>query len=275
MLYLTYTLDILILFAVPIALGIFLVRKYDLEGRWWWMGAMVYIVSQVIQQPLQNYVFNPYLNKLSYSGSVPSLEVLIFGGLVLGLSAGLVEELLRYAMFRWWSKDARSFESGLLLGTGHGGAASIALAFLVLYNFVNMAMVRHLDLTTLAPSGQAQIMQAQVTAFWSATWFYTFREAIGQIFMISIQICLAIMVLQTFIRKQWFWVLLAIGFHALVEAARVIVLNLSNEYLMNAVLGIFAVISVVIILALRHRRVLLDIHSGALSQDALPDQSGR
>ncbi len=158
-------------------------------------------------------------------------------------------------MYRWWAKDARSFESGLLLGTGHGGAASIILAFLVLYNFVNMAMVRNLDLTTLAPADQVQIMQTQIAAFWSAPWYYTLREAIGQIFMLSIQICLALMVLQSFIRRKAFWVLLAIGFHLLVEAARVIALNLSNEYLMNAVLGIFAVFSIIIILALRHPRL--------------------
>ena len=273
MLYITYTLDILLMIAIPIALGIFLVRKYDLEGRWWWIGAVVYIVSQIILQPLENYVINPYLNGLSYSSNLPSIEVLIFGGLVLGFCAGVCEELLRYAMLRWWAKDARSFESSLLLGTGQGGAASIALACVVLYNFVNMALFRNRDLTTLVPADQVQTFQSLLTAFWSAPWYYTLREAIGQIFLLSIEICLAVMVLQTFVRKQWYWVALAIGFHSLVEFARVIVLNLSsNEYVMNAVLGVFAICSVLIIFALRGKAIAPIAQSSVLGQVSPPGQ---
>ena len=266
MLYLTYLLDILILFAMPILLGIFLVRKYDLEGRWWWIGAIVYILSQVILLPLENYVINPFLNNLSYSGSLPSIQVLFFGGLVLGLCAGLSEELLRYAMFRWWVKDARSFKSSLLLGTGHGGAGSIFLAIIVLYNFANMAIYRNADLIALVPADQAQMLQAQIAAFWSAPWYYTLREAIGQIFMLMIQINLAVIMLQTFIRKRWYWVLLAISFHTVVEAARVIALNLSSEYLMYAVLGVFAIISAIIILSLRSYKAHDYTPSGKLGQ---------
>jgi len=266
MLYLTYTLNILLLFAMPIALGIFLVRKFYLEGRWWWIGAVVYILSQIFLIPLENYLVNPFLNNLSFSGKLPSIEVLLFGGLVLGLCAGIFEELLRYSMFRWWTKDARSFESGLLLGTGSGGAASIFLAFLVIYNFVNMAMIRNQDLSTLVPADQVQILQAQLSAFWSAPWYATFREALGQLFMLSIEICLAVMVLQAFVRKQWYWVPLAIGFHTLVEAARVITVNLSNEVLMYTVQGFFAIISLLIILALRHPKAADSFSAGASGQ---------
>ena len=83
--------------------------------------------------------------------------------------------------------------------------------------------------------------------------------------MLSIEICLAVMVLQTFIRKQWYWVLLAIGFHSLVESARVIALNLSsNEYVMNGVLGVFAICSILIIFALRSRKPASTAASGVL-----------
>jgi uncharacterized membrane protein YhfC len=259
--------------AIPIALGIFLVRKFDLEGRWWWIGAIVYIISQIILLPLENYVINPYLNNLSYSSNLPSVGVLIFGGLVLGLSSGVCEELLRYAMFRWWTKDARTFESSLLLGTGHGGAASIALACVVFYNFVNMAFFRNKDLTTQVPADQVQMFQSLLSAFWSAPWYYTLREAIGQICMLTIEISLAVMVLQTFIRKQWYWVLLAICFHSLVESARVIAMNLSsNEFVINGVLGVFAICSVVIILALREPKASTNPSSGVLSKATSPGQ---
>jgi uncharacterized membrane protein YhfC len=272
MLYIAYTLNILLLFAIPIALGIFLVRKFYLEGRWWWIGAIVYFFSQIIVQPLQNYVINPYLNGLSYSGVLPSVEILILGGLGLGLSVSVCEELLRYVMMRWWAKDARSFESGVLLGAGHGGAASIILAGLVIYNFVNMIFYRNMDLPTLVPVGQLQMVQSQIAAFWSVPWYYAIREAIGQIFMLSIQICLSVMVLQCFVRKQWYWILLAIGFHSTVETARVITLNLSNEYLMYAVLGIFAIFSGIITFALRQPKPSEIASEYLTNQTNRPDQ---
>jgi uncharacterized membrane protein YhfC len=275
MLYLTYMLNILLLFGIPIVMGIFLVRKFDLEGRWWWTGAIVYIISQIIALPLQNYAINPYLNNLSTSGRLPSMEVLILGGVLLGLTAGVFEELLRYAMFRWWTKDARSFESGVLLGVGHGGAGSIILAFLVLYNFIYMAAIRNMDLTTLVSADQVQLLQTQISAFWSAPWYYAFREAIGQIFMLVIHVCLAVMVLQTFIRNKWYWVLFAIGFHTLVEAARVISFNLSNEYLMTAVLGLFAIFSVMIVLDLRHPKASERISAVGFDQNTVSDKTGK
>jgi uncharacterized membrane protein YhfC len=269
MLLITYSLNILLLCIIPIALGIFLVRKFDLEGRWWWIGAVVYILSQALLIPLENYVINPYLNYLSYSGILPSMQVLIFGGLVLGLSAGLCEELLRYVMYRKWAKDARSFESSLLLGTGHGGAGSIFLALMVFYNFGNMVLYRNTDMIALVPADQGQMIQTQIAAFWSAPWYYTLREAVGQVFMLTIQISLAVIVLQTFIRKEWYWVLLAVSFHTIVEAARVITLNLLSEYMMYAVLGAFAIISVLIIISLSRYKA-----SGNLSSDISSQANG-
>ena len=274
MLYITNVVDILLLFTIPIALGVFLVRKYDLEGRWWWIGAVVYVLSQIILLPLQNYLINPYLNALSLSGALPSINVLILGGASLGVLAGVCEELIRYAAFRWWARDARSIASGLLLGIGSSGAASIILAFLVIYNFINMVIFRNVDLTTIAPADQVQSLQSQITAFWSTPWYYTFRESIGQLFMLVIEICLTLMVMQTFVRRQWYWVPLAIVFHVLIEASRVITLNLSNQNLMNSVLGVFAIFSCIIIFALHRLRTSTSLPSGVPGKTSAADING-
>jgi uncharacterized membrane protein YhfC len=250
MLYITYIVDILLLFIVPISLGIYLVKKRYLEGRWWWIAAFIYILSQILILPLQNYLINPYLNGLSYSGNLPSMSILIFGGILQGLSIGVIEETLRFCMFKWWTKDARTFESGLLLGAGHAGAGSIILGFLVLYNFVNMAYVRNIDLQSYFSAEQIQYVQTQISAFWSAPWYYTLREAIGQIFMLVVNISLAIMLLQVFLRKQWQWMMFAILFHTAIEATRVITLNLANDFAANIIMGVYAIIGVLIILVI-------------------------
>jgi uncharacterized membrane protein YhfC len=114
-----------------------------------------------------------------------------------------------------------------------------------------MIAVRNMDISTLVPADQLVTVQAQINAFWSAPWYYTIREAVDQFFTIPIQICFAVLVLQTFIRKHWYWVLLAIGFHTLVEATKVVAQNLLNAYLTELIIGAFAILSVVIIFALR------------------------
>jgi len=133
-----YGIKILLLSVIPIGSGIYLTRKFDREGKRWWIGAIVFAVTQVILLPLQNYVIAPYLYSLNNSGILPSIPLLLFGGLTLGLSVGVCEEVLRYAMYRWWTKDARSFDSGLLLGAGAGGAASLFLAFQVRKHLKNL-----------------------------------------------------------------------------------------------------------------------------------------
>jgi uncharacterized membrane protein YhfC len=137
-----------------------------------------------------------------------------------------------------------------------------------------MALFRGKDLTTLVPADQVQAFQSLLAAYWSAPWYYTLREAIGQIFLMTIEISLAVMVLQTFTRKQWYWVVLAIGFHSLVESARVIALNLSsNEYVMTGVLGVFAICGVAIIYALHNPNKAQVPPSGVLSQAPSPGQT--
>jgi uncharacterized membrane protein YhfC len=133
-----------------------------------------------------------------------------------------------------------------------------------------MVIFRNKDLTALVPADQAHMLQTQIAAFWSAPWYYTLREAIEQIFVLTIQVSLAVMILQTFIRKQWFWVLLAISFHTMVEAARIIVLNLSNETFMNGVLGIFAILSVLLILKLRPKKNT-DVNSSSILEPSMKD----
>jgi uncharacterized membrane protein YhfC len=250
-LYVTYALDGLLMIAMPIALGIYLVRHFDLEGRYWWIGAAVLVLSQIVLLTFNYYLVNPFLKNLSDSAVLPSYAVLVVGALALGLSTGLWEELLRYGMFRWWARTARSWEGGLLVGTGFGGAESILLGLLVLYNFINMAIVRNLDLSTLLPADQLSAAQAQVNAFWSAPWFSTLLDAVRSLFTIPVQICFTIIVLQTFVRKQWYWVGLAVVFHTLFEAATVVAQNLLNPYLIDAAIGVFGVLGVVIIFALR------------------------
>jgi len=141
-----------------------------------------------------------------------------FFAVVGGLSAGLCEEGARYAMYRWWARDARSWSKALLLGCGHGGAESILFGLLALLSLLNLWTVRGLDLSTLVPAEQLAAAQAQVDAYWGMPWYQALLGAVERALTIPVQIGFSVLVLQVFIRRQLRWLFLAIAWHAAIDA---------------------------------------------------------
>jgi uncharacterized membrane protein YhfC len=111
--------------------------------------------------------------------------------------------------------------------------------------------MRNVDLSTLYTGNTLVQAQAQVNAYWSATWYDSLLGAVERMFTVVIQISLSVLVLQAFIRKQAGWVIVAIIYHAIVDAAALVVLQLTNAYWVEALVGVFALISLAIIFSLR------------------------
>lgn len=239
----------LLMIAMPVGLAIYLTRHWKLGWGLWFIGAATFILSQVGHIPF-NAAAGAILNKTSMVDWPTSYQT-IFNAVFLGLSAGLFEEFFRYGMFRWWAKDARSWKKGILAGAGHGGAEAIILGVLVLVAFMQLTAYRSIDLSTVVPAAQLDAAQAQVTAYWSATWYASLLGAVERFFTIPVQIALSVIVLQSFTRKQWFWVWLAVLYHAFIDASTVYLLKPLGVFWTEALIGGFAALSVIIIFALR------------------------
>lgn len=248
-LFWAHLLNGLLMIAMPIGLAIYLTRRWKLGWGLWFIGAGTFILSQVGHIPF-NSAAGALLNRTAMvNWSKPNQ--LIFNAIFLGLSAGLFEELFRYGMFRWWAKDARSWRKGVLAGAGHGGGEAIILGILVLYSFMQLAAYRNVDLATIVPAAQLEVAQGQITTYWSATWYASLLGALERFFTIPVQIAFSVIVMQTFTRKQWFWVWLAVLYHALIDASVVYLLQPLGMYGVEALAGGFAVLSVIIIFSLR------------------------
>ena len=235
--------------AMPIVLAIYLTRRWKLGWGLWFIGAATFILSQIGHIPF-NAAVGAILNKTSMV-DWPKSSQIIFNAVFAGLSAGLFEELFRYGMFRWWAKDARSWKKGILAGAGHGGAEAIILGVLVFYGFLQLTAYRNIDLSTVIPADQLEVAKAQIAAYWSATWYASLLGAVERFFTIPVQIALSVIVLQTFTRKQWFWVWLAVLYHAFIDASTVYLLQPLGMYWTEALIGGYAVLSVVMIFSLR------------------------
>ena len=252
---LAHLLNGLLMILLPVSLGVYLTRKFRLGWRLWWIGAGVFILSQVGHIP-----FNFGLTALFQQGILPKPPeswTPVFNAVVLGLSAGLWEEMARYAAYRWWARDARSWGKGLILGAGHGGIEAIILGGIVLATFANMVVARSLDLSSLVPPEQLAAAQQQVAAYWSAPWHLIMLGWIERCLAIIFHLAASLLVLQVFVRRQigcrrqigWLW--LAVGWHALLDAVAVYAAHIWMPYLVEGLIGVLALVSLWIIFSLR------------------------
>jgi uncharacterized membrane protein YhfC len=254
MLYVTYALNGLLMIGLPLALGFFLSRKFGTKWNLFALGALTFFGSQVVHIPLLQ-----GLTALFKSKVLPTPPVawqLVFNAVVLGLAAGLCEELARYLVLRRWARSARTWRDALMFGAGHGGLEAIIFGGLVLVSYVNMAAVRNVDTATLGLSADQQALLArQLAAYWSAPWYITLLGAVERLFALCLHLSLSVMVMQAFTRKNRLWLGAAIAWHALTDACAVLGQGAGLGPLqLEGIVGAFALASLVIIFVLRPRR---------------------
>ena len=254
-LFITYPLSGILIITLVFAPAILLIRKYSLRWRFFFIGAIGFLISQIFHIPFNFLVLNPLIQD-QIQPSLPKVLGLAVTALLLGLSAGLFEEFTRYGLYRWWVKDARSWAKGVLLGTGWGGIEAILVAGIILATFFQMIALQGVDLSSVVPAEQIELAQQQVESYWSIPWHLSLLGFVERAFTIPIQISLSVLVLQAFTRGQSRWLWFAIGWHTLIDSAAVFVLTMWKDftlifYAVEALAGTFAIIALVIIFALK------------------------
>lgn len=248
-LVITYALNGLLMIAMPVGLAIFLTRRWKMGWGIWWIGFATFVISQAGHLPF-NWIVDSLLDK-SAMLYWPRTSQLLFSAAFLGLSAGVFEEVARYLVLRFWAKKARSWRNGVLFGAGHSGSEAIILGLLSLLTLVNMLVIRGMDLSTLLPAEQLELAQQQVAAFWSAPWYLTLLGALERAFAIACHVFMATLVMKAFTDRKIIWLFAAIGFHALLDSSAVLALEYFGPYWTEALLAVFAVVSIFLTLVLR------------------------
>lgn len=248
MLYVTYSLNFVLMIILPILLAFYLTRRFGLSWALVGAGAFTFLASQVVHIPIV-IGWGALANALNLPEGLPTL---ILNAIVLGLLAGLCEELARYLMLARFLKDARSWGHALVFGTGHGGIEAIIFGSLAGLSFAYMVVAQSADISTLVPEAeQAAVLQQAVTAFWSAPWYATILGAVERVFAICLHLSCAVMVMRAFTHQNNLWLWLAVGWHALVDAVLVVAASSWGIYWAEATVGLSAVISLWIIFRLR------------------------
>jgi uncharacterized membrane protein YhfC len=258
-------LTALLMIAMPLALGIYLNRK--LEGTWrlFGIGALTFVVSQVLHIPFNFWVLNPLMERFGLSMSVAAQLVVI--AILLGLSAGVFEEVARYVFYRFWLKkdDDRTWHSAVMFGAGHGGGEAIILGVLTLAAFVQLLALRDVDLSTQVPPDQLELAQMQVEMYWAQPWYAVLLGAVERAAAISFHISASVMVLQVFRRRNILWLFLAIAWHTLLDAIAVFGIQTWGVYITEALIVGMGILSIVIVVLLRE--------PASIPDDDLPHQT--
>lgn len=251
MLILAFVIEVLVMLGAPVALWLFLRRRYRASWGLIAVGALTFILSQVVHLPL-----NWGLGLLG-GGRGVALWPLPAMAAVAGLSAGLCEEVARYLVLRFWRKDARSWAPGLAFGAGHGGVESILLGLSVLIGLVNMLVLRALGPEALGLSGEVlEQVRDQIEAYWALPWYLPLLGGAERVFAITMHISWTLLVLQAVVRRNLLWLVLAILAHALVNGLAVGLMQSGVSLpVVEGVIFILALGALAVILALRPRPV--------------------
>lgn len=250
MLIAAYLLSVSGMIILPFVLAFYLVRKFKLSWKLVLAGAVTFIASQVLHIPVLY-----ALTALFKNGTLPSIPptwTLLFNAVLLGLLAGIFEETARWVLYKFILKDAKTWKEGVLVGMGHGGVEAVLLGFVALASVVSMIAMRNADPSTLGiPADQMALAQQQITAFWSAPVYMAFLGLIERIFAVSLHLSLSVMVLYSVAYKRpiWFWI--AVLWHAIVDGLSVYLMPTLGALGIEAVVGICAVISLVIMFGMR------------------------
>jgi uncharacterized membrane protein YhfC len=254
MLTVAYLLNCLGMIVLPILLAFYVTRKFSLPWKLIFAGGLTFIASQVLHIPVL-----AGLTALFKSSAFPVIPVAsrtLFNAVVLGLLAGIFEETARWILFKFVLKDAKTWEQGVTVGTGYGGTEALLLGIVAIIQVGSMIAMRNADLSLRVPPEQLALARQQLAAFWSAPIYTAFLGLIERVFAICLQISLTIMVLYSVAYKKpvWFWI--ALFWHAIVDALTVYLLPLIGALAIEAVIGICAMISLVILFRLRPKFVL-------------------
>ena len=246
MLAAVYIISFLGMIVAPILLWIYFTRRFALSWKLVLAGGLTFTASQILHVPLV----------VGISSFLQNSSLLV-NAVVLGLLAGIFEETARLILFKYILKNAKSWKEGVLVGLGHGGTEALILGILAAVGFITMVGYRSIDLSTIPsiPAEQLELARQQVEAYWSNPWYIALMGVVERIFAICLHLSFSVMVLYAVVYRKpiWFW--LALLWHTFVDAVAVYVVQQVSILAVEGIVGIFALISLWIVISLKSRFV--------------------
>lgn len=234
---------VLLEFAIPLGLGWWIARRFGVSWTIFGYGALFFVLVQVFHTPLVLVTQGPLTLYLLEILQDPTLVLAVLA-VYLGLLAGLFEETGRYLVFRYlFPRRGISLvrENGLMFGAGWGGIESMIVGGLVFTTLLSYIALTSGEMAFL-PADPA--VQQQVAALLALTPLDILPGLFERIMTITLHIAWTMMVLASIVLARPALLVLAILWHAAVDAAVVFLGQTSGILIAEASLFVFAVIGI-------------------------------
>lgn len=227
-----FVLTVAFEFIVPLGLGWWLVRRFGLSWKIFGYGAGFFFLVQCVHTPLVLLVQSPLTTWLSGVFS-ETWAIVAALGIVLGLLAGLFEEIGRWLVFtRFFPRREVGLtrENGVLFGAGWGGVESMLVGLLVLLTLTSyitapvvIAQLSAPDAATALGLSEVQLQQAtaDLEALSAVSPFDVLAGLAERMMTITLHIAWSLMVLAAVVTGRKILLAAAVASHAAVDALAV------------------------------------------------------
>lgn len=229
----------LLMIVAPLIVATWIARRYAMEWGLFGAGALTFVAAQLFHLPFNAYVESRFLPQIGEGFSMTLLAVVFF----YGLSAGIFEECARYLMYRYWRRDARSWAEGLMIGAGHGGIEALILGFLFIINTTVLLGLANGYFPVLAPENNLAAIESQAAALLGLPPYQLVLGGVERILTIFVHLALSLMVLRAVRRRAPHWLLVAISWHAFLNAMALLLASLAGPVQAELAVAAFSVTS--------------------------------
>lgn len=206
--------SIAIMIIGPFIAAIVLRGRLNAGWRIFWLGALVFVVSQmVLRIPIVGFI------QASLAPQLASSPMLSFGfGFALAFTAALFETGGRYVGYRFLLKrDAKTWDNGVMFGLGHGGIEStVLIGGLAITQLLALLTTTEAALSAM-PALQAEGLRGLAATVSDQPAWLGLRGAYERVWAVIFHVGMSVLVLQTFARGDLRWTWYALALHTAMD----------------------------------------------------------
>lgn len=211
-----YVVALLVEIGAPIALGIWLMRKYKSQWIVLVTGVVAFSIAQLIHIPALNGV-----KALFSNGTIPTPSaqwIPLVNGLAVGLLAAICQETVRWIGLRLNANNVKPFRGSQIFALGQGGAELLVVGGLLAYNLATILFYNPgAQIAKGVSTTSVQTVLAQIANYWASPWYYGVLGLFEHIAGFSAQVVFTIFVWKSIARHEPLYFLVAFFYHILFE----------------------------------------------------------
>jgi uncharacterized membrane protein YhfC len=249
---LTFLLVSLVEILFPLALGYSLIKKYGLSWKVYATGVLFFVLVQFIHTPLVLVMQQPMTAYVGRLFPDHAMGIAVYAA-ILGLLAGLFEELGRYIVygrFFMGNNVPLSVKNGVLFGAGWGGVESVIIGILMLltlFSYIYAAPLTDEQMTQInesmngtLTSEKAAEIDNQITDLMALKPMDILPGMAERIFAVTLHMTWSVMVLSAIVEKRNSLLVLAVLWHSATDALAVFIGQIYGVMAAEGVLFVFA-----------------------------------